>query len=362
MLDTIRMQYARFEFNRRRDAFYRTMATDLEQPGSKQTITDADRFTDWAQRSAERNLRVAAVHHAVARRLRNGMKLSQALQPIVPVEDVLVLDGGETKGALAPALRSVIEVKKASDEMRGVVLLSLAAPLLAGANLAALALLNGYFLFPDMLRNFALEYWDAWAVPAFTTCIWLTENCWVFLIPAVLAVLYLRSLRTWTGPVRQFLDRFPPYSAHRDRTAATLVQVIGSLVASQLTIDEALSRIAEKADRYTAWHVSMMRQNLRRHGDNVVKVLDTGIFADDLLDEIADAAKTRVFDKALLHLSTESIKNLVGKVKIRAMLSCGAVMMIVAVLYFYVAAVMILGTDAAGNRKAAAITATSKKF
>ncbi|WP_404995440.1 hypothetical protein [Cupriavidus pauculus] len=353
MLDWIRLQLGRRHFNRRRDGYYLTMATDLEQPGTKETVLDVDRFDDWAQRAAERHLPIAVVHHTIQRRLRTGMKLSKAVSPVVPVEDVLVLDSGESAGQLAPALRSAIKIKKAVDSMRGMVLLSLAAPLLCAANVAALTMINGKVVFPDFLRSFPLRLWDAWCVPGIKGTLWMAEHWWLFAVPAILAVLYLRSLRTWTGPIRQYLDRFPPYNAHRDKTAATLVQVIGALMASRLTLDGALARVQTHADRYTAWHVARMRQNLKLHGSDLVKVFDTGLFATDLLDQIADAAKTRVFDEALKHLSGDALEGLVQAVKWRAMISSGIIMLVFASLYFYIAAILILGVDNAGNRRAA---------
>ncbi|MGT2457766.1 type II secretion system F family protein [Cupriavidus basilensis] len=365
MLNWIRMKWARSQFNAVREDLYQAMIRDLDDAGTRVVVTDSARFGAWEARAAERGELVALAHGGVRRRLEfEGRPLSDALQPLVPVEEVLMIDGGLAAGRLSEALKSVIGAKQANEAINSMLREAMAQPAVGAGSIFGLSLLYGMMVWPPLVDAFPTKYWDAWALPLVQSQIWFAEYWPLAFVPMALVWLYWKTLPTWTGVTRKAFDRLPPWNTVRDRNAASLLTVLASLIHSGATVDAAFERIQSRSTPYMQWHIAAMRRRLVASGDDVVKALDTGLFSRAILDQIADAASSRAFDETLKHMGTVALADVVKSVKRTAAWANGLLIGIVGAVFLYMTAVQVIAVDDAGSRYTDSFNAgnfTSKK-
>ncbi|KAA0178814.1 hypothetical protein FX016_23055 [Cupriavidus gilardii] len=351
MLTRIRMVIARQRFRAVRETLYRAIARDLESADSKTRPTDGQRFAEWEKRAAERGELVAHAHAAVRRRLQaDGKSLSDALEPLVPIEEVIMIDGGLAAGKLAQALHSVIAAKEATEKMNSIVQSAMTQPAVSGISIVGLSLLYGLMIWPPLMDAFPARYWDGWALPLVRAQIWFANHAWLTLMPLALTWLYWWTLPRWTGRIRVLVDRLPPWNAIRDRNAANLLSVLASLIQSGATIEAALARIQSRSTPYMQWHIAAMRRRLVLYGDDFLKVLDTGLLSRAILDQIADAASSRSFDKALEHMGSSALSDVIKIVKRTAWWANGVLVALAGSVFLYITAVQLIAVDQAGTR------------
>jgi len=351
MLTWLKVRLARMQFNGQREALYTSMIRDLDDGGSLSVALDAARFGAWEKRAAERGELIALAHGGVRRRLESdGMPLADALQPLIPATEVLMIDGGVSSNRLSLALKNVLDAKRASDSMQDAMRTAMMQPFIGAVSIFGLSLMYGLIIWPGLIAAFPAKYWPGWALPLIQIQMWYAKFWFLTAIPVVLVALYWMTLDTWTGRARQMVDRVPPWSNIRDHNAAGLLTVLASLIQSGATVDGALERISSRATPYLRWHIDMMRRRLVSHGDDVIGALDTGLFSRSILDQISDAKRTRSFADALQHMGTASLDDVVLSVKRNAIVSSTILSLLVGAVFLYVTAVQLIAVDDASNR------------
>lgn len=351
MLNWTRMMVARHQFNQIRETLYTAMIRDLDEKDSHVSATDSARFGAWEARAAERGELVAMAHGGVRRRLESeGKTLADALEPLVPVEEVLMIDGGLASGKLSDALKSVIDAKHATQDMRSTVQAALLQPAIGALSIFGLSLLYGIMVWPSLLDAFPEKYWAGWALPLMRVQVWYASNWLLTLMPLALVWIYWKTLPRWTGASRKFFDRIPPWSTARDQNAASLLTVLASLINSGATVDAALERIHQRATPYMQWHIAAMRRRLVIFGADVVTAIDTGLFSRELLDQIADASSSRSFSETLQHMGSVALVDVVASVKRSAAWANAILVCVVGAVFLYMTAVQVLAVDEAGTK------------
>ncbi len=194
----------------------------------------------------------AVVLKRVEKRLHDGLPPGQAFARFVPVNEGVILqsyDADFIKG-LKDCAKSIEDAAK----IRGHIVAALAAPLFYAALLLGVMYVYGSMVLPKIAVVLPFERWTGTLrglalMSFFTTSVWF----WVFLAGLVLSfALFAVSLPRFTGPVRAFLDRFPPYSIYRILVGAATLQSLASLMHSGRSVPQALQRI-ERLSRKNLW-------------------------------------------------------------------------------------------------------------
>jgi len=351
MLTWLKAKLARKQFNDRRESLYTSMIRDLDDGGALSVALDAARFGAWEKRAAERGELIALAHAGVRRRLESdGMALADALQPLIPATEVLMIDGGVSSNRLSLALKNVIDAKQANDSMNDAIRTAMMQPFIGAISIFGLSLMYGSLIWPGLIDAFPQKYWAGWALALVKAQMWYAKYWILTAIPVVLMAAYWMTLDTWTGSTRRLVDRIPPWSNFRDKNAAGLLTVMASLIQSGSTVDSAFERIAGRATPYMQWHIDMMRRRLVANGEDVIGALDTGLFSRAILDQISDAMRTRTFADALQHMGTAALSDVVRSVKRSAIVSSAILSLLVGAVFLYVTAVQLIAVDDASNR------------
>ena len=74
-------------------------------------------------------------------------------------------------------------------------------------------------------------------------------------------------------------------------------------------------RFARASTPYLRWHLALMQQRIKIHGNDPIKAFETGLFSRAILDRLGDTLRTRSPDEALSHIGTKSLDAIVRLVR-----------------------------------------------
>lgn len=351
MIFRIKVLWAKHEFREKRGDIYSMIIAQLTNTGGRRVETLAEMFFNWAARSAERDETISIVYKAIEQRLRSGKTFSSALKGFIPSEEALLINSGETSNRLADALTAALNSQKASTEMQGAVAGAMMQPIFNFLAWIVAGICMGKMLWPELLASFSQEFWPQWALLIINVDLWMAKNWYILFFGLIGLPIHYYSLSRWVGKSRQFFDKIPPWSMYRDKTASSLLVILAGLIRSGLTLDEALNRISnsQMCTPYLRWHINIMIRRMRKDGDNALKMFQTGLFSQAIVDRLADSLRTRSADEALSELGEKSLGAVVAIVKKAAMVTNTICMALIGLLFAYSIAAQVIGAQEAGS-------------
>lgn len=337
-------------FMAQRGEIYELLQSNLGESGSGKVATIKELFESWANRENTRKNAVGLIYRSIVNRLEGGHTFARAIAPFIPKEESLIIDAGEASGHLVEALQSAQSQSKAGAEIQSLVTAAIAEPAMSVLSIGLTGYFCGSSLWPEMLRVVDIQYWPSWCLPLVQTEMAFAKHWQVLGVVVLLMGLYVWSIPRWTGHVRSLFDKVPPWSIYRDRQSAAFLGVLGGLLSSGMELDAAMQRIEGASDPWLRWHIKQIRARMAVRGANPLKALDGGLFSLSIMDFIEDAARTRSFDGAITHLSSDAMPMIIGKVKTMAAVAGTVMTILTGMVFIYQVAVQQSGvTQATSN-------------
>lgn len=356
MIRILRRLWIKSQFRDTRESIYETLIAELSKDGARRSETISATFEAWAARDRARKLSVAAAHSSIAARMNiNGMSFAESLADLVPLEEQLVIWAGEQTGNLVTGIEQALRVKTAMQKMKEHVREAILQPLLQLGGFVLTCVLFGSALWPKLLPAIPLVYFDDWAKPGIYLDLWLAKNWPLLAILFVATVLYLYALPRWTGRVRNFFDRFPPWSSYRNQTANIVLTTLAGFIANGMVITDACRAIRDRAPPYMRWQLNRIIPNIDK-GEDALDAFYTGLFSREIVDRLQDARRTRDLDKTIVHVGYQSLSGLVRLVARQAAALNNIGRGFAALLMIYSMAIQLLAVQDATDRYTSAVS------
>ncbi|PHV12041.1 type II secretion system F family protein [Chitinimonas sp. BJB300] len=265
-----------------------------------------------AQTRRRGSLRYIA-YHLMLDRAREGCKLSDILDGLVPTSHILLLATGERAKDTAGGIRRILRVAETEKRIM-VTIAKNVGPAVIAMLMAGLILISTYGakIVPPMAKIIgSLEPIG----PALTTCFYIAEwfkGDWVELsLMAGLAAGYgiYRSLGSWTGRTRALAESpflFPLsliYKIYRIREMAIQLMVLSAVLRAKETPARACELMAARANPFTAEHLLTMRDRFA-NGEAPAVALDTGFFDQTIVERVEIGQDDGEFNVVMEALST----------------------------------------------------------
>ncbi|WP_277973363.1 type II secretion system F family protein [Pantoea agglomerans] len=234
-----------------RVSFYETLSVLLEEQTPIRTalshMLDVD--TDFRQRKGSGAL-VFVLKDCISA-TENGEPLGDVLLEWIPVQEAIIIRTGEIKGNISEALRRAAQMANGKKQIVSAIISASVYPVV----LLALCFANMYMvrnrLLPEMTRIVPREKWP----PTLSFIGGLSDffigNGYVLLL-VLLGVIFLikKSVSTYTGWGRNYLDLIPPWSIYRTFQGVTFLFNISSMLQVQIELAKALRLLQRHSDRW----------------------------------------------------------------------------------------------------------------
>jgi type II secretory pathway component PulF len=203
--------------------------------------------------------------------MERGLDFSEAIKPLAPESETLILSAAEATGdpaALVRLLKILASNMEETQKIRkkfigavkypGFLLLNSIGMIVYFSDSIVPRILSGFHASPEKLQGVGIAAYEIFTI---------VRNVWPLLFagPAGLVVLIWISLR-YDFPGRRFLDRLPPWSIYRMMTGTDFMTGLSAMLESGIPIMSAFDQIRRQASPYLRARISPIMRIYRKTG------------------------------------------------------------------------------------------------
>ncbi len=250
--------------------------------------------------------------------LERGMTFSEATRGWVPPDETLLVSSGNLSD-LAVALENVGRVVDGTNRIRRAMTSAIAYPLFLLALTFGIIIMVGIYLVPPLaevagnnivwrgmarslvvLSDFSIKYWYLFLV----------------IFASLIAIIWV-SLANWSGRLRVFFDKLPPWNVYKIQVSVGWLMSLAAIVKAGGTIPDALRLLANNANKYLRNILNITMRHIA-NGDNLgVALANTGRkFPDDeIIGDLIIYADMNGFDENLNQIANDYLEESVRKME-----------------------------------------------
>lgn len=192
--------------------------------------------------------------------------LGTELSGMVPDDEAMLIQAGETSGDMAAGLINAAELVQAKNRLKTAIWKALVKPV--GYFLALMAVLI-YMSFKLLPKFEAVRSRDKWGEDGqllgqiADNVTWIVGGSVGLVIALVVAVQWLVPL--WTGNSREKADRYVfPFTLIAEINGASFLKTMAGYIASGTPFSEAIKNVAATATPYMRWQCHLLMDMMRR--------------------------------------------------------------------------------------------------
>ncbi|MBP9713959.1 MAG: type II secretion system F family protein [Sterolibacterium sp.] len=276
--------------------------------------------------------------------MKNGSRLSRAMDGWVTVEEMMLISAGEQSGTLESALRSAARVMEARKRISSAVYAGLAYPFVLMLMAIGVLFLFGFRIVPAFTNVMRGAEWHGLAKAMILLSDFARDWLWVAVpVVAALMVVFFTTLSRFDGPVRIWLDRYTPYSIYRIMQGSTWLIALAAMVEAGLRIEIALEQLSDSAGPWLKRRISACLAGMRSGRSMGEALARSGYeFPDrEIIEDLGVYSSLSGFEEALAMLGREWLDESINQIEARMKVVFGVSLLCVgALIAFLVSGMM----------------------
>lgn len=308
----VRFFRAKRAFKGIRAEFYENMADSMEDGEALPVFLENNKAL-----ASRFKLSTAPLFEHWERRFKNnGGIFSEAINGTVPPSDYMLLRVAEESAKMPEMLRLLSSSIEDVKGMKSVIVGALALPAFLVVFSLFLLVFFASNLGPILLSFSPPEQWPAAGRFSYNMGLFLKARGWI-LVPFVAGAGYVASwsFDSWTGGVRDRLDKFPPYSIYAAYNSAIFLVTLSALQETGKTISVALQLLRSSAPPWMRRHISKMLYNMESRGQGQADAMNTGMFSREVTAMIVNYGRRSNFEEAISRLGKKALQLTTKRVK-----------------------------------------------
>ena len=269
-------------------------------------------------RYAEKKRPLTPILGAWVNSMDEGKTFADASRGYISDTESVIVAAGEKSGDLGGAFDQAALVARAGADISKAVRSELATPAVQVVLLIALMVGFSTSVAPGLSQSVPNSALDESQRILFGLASIIAKT-WFVAVPLLAAGVWaaLWSMPRYTGPVRKYLDKIPPWSVYRIYSGSTFMISLSALIKAGIPIEAAIRFIRAHASPWMREHMSVMVGRLRSGADQG-EAMDVGLLGDDSADTVAIYSKTTNFDAAMNSVGKEAIKTGIESIRAKA--------------------------------------------
>lgn len=243
-----------------------------------------------------------------------GQTLSDTLRGWGQPGEIMLIRSGEETGAIDESLKKTISMMEKMIMMKRSVKSEIAYPIVLFIMLFVIVIGFAKFMLPILLQFGDPQDWDIIALSLYYFATFISDF-WVLMVLSILGLINLvaYSLPRLTHPIRNSLDKIPPYSIYKAIQSGLLLISIGSLMKSGVAFRKALESIREEATPYLRVQIEEIIRNIDAGMDNG-SAINTD-FIGEVGNDIEDYSNGSSIELAMEKLGDSAIEETLETIK-----------------------------------------------
>lgn len=264
-MKNLSLKFAKLQFGATARAdFYEELAAFLaDDTPLKESLSTI--YSQYKLTGTDKSHPVAIFCSELLRSYDLGQTLAKTFSAFVPATEATIINTGFERANTVGSLRAAAYYARNSGEL-GKLFGTLTYPVSLVVLALFLVAMVGKETLPGYKQIIPLEKWPT-SAKYFHDFSMLLIDHWYWVLIGVVAFIFgmMWSVQLWTGPLRDRLSRYPPYSLYRQYTTASLFMALSCILRSGLPLRPAVVSIKKQSKGLAAKHMA-----------RIVKSLDAG--------------------------------------------------------------------------------------
>ena len=254
----------------------------------------------------------------IQKKLERGMTFAEATADWVPSEETILLTSGNVSSLLI-SLENITRVVGGINRIKRALVSAIAYPLFLFALTVAIIIMVGLYLVPPLAE--AAGSTVVWRGTA-ASLVWLSSiagEYWYIVVgifAGLIAIIWL-SLPVWTGRLRTFFDKLPPWNTYKLQLSVSWLMSLSAMVAAGVSVPDAMRLLIEHSNRYLS---DILEETLHyiANGENLGSALAaTGknFPNEEIIGDLMIYSDMNDFDKNLNQIAVDYMEDSVRKME-----------------------------------------------
>lgn len=254
----------------------------------------------------------------IQKNLERGMTFAQATEGWVPNEETLLLTSGNVSSLLI-SLENVGRVVNGINRIKRAMWSAVAYPLFLFALTVAIIVMVGVYLVPPLAEAAGSEVIWRGTAASLVYISGVANKYWygfALVFVGIISFVWL-SLPVWTGKLRTFFDRFPPYNTYKLQVSVSWLMSLAAMVSAGVSVPDAMRLLADSSNKYLSSILDEALHNIS-NGENLGNALAlTGknFPNEEIIGDLIIYADMNDFDKNLDQIARDYMEESVRKME-----------------------------------------------
>lgn len=242
--------------------------------------------------------------------LKAGFSLSDSLREWIPDQELSIIESCDAAGKPADGFNNAMFIAEGTEKISKSIKTTLMILTYMFALSFGIVAMFCILLVPILKQSIPIERWNLAQLGVWYFYVLITDYWYIILtIGGVLFTIVYKSLSNWTGSVRFYFDRFPPYSIYKKLNGATFILNVNAMLSANIPMESAIRNMADACE--SQWMLERL--------DALIGSIESGVEnLGTALDNIGydfpgDAAIIKMKSLFETSNSDESLKRFAGK-------------------------------------------------
>lgn len=194
--------------------------------------------------------------------LKAGFSLSESFKEWIPDQELSIIESCDKAGKLVDGFKNAMIIAEGTGKISGSVYSTLVSFIYIQSLAIGLVVIFCIALVPTLEQSVPLEKWNTLQIGVWYFYVAVTDY-WYLMLAVVIAltVVINKSLTIWTGNIRFWFDRFPPWSVYRRLQGAAFILNVNAMLSAGIPIETAIRGMVESST--SPWLLERLEAILR---------------------------------------------------------------------------------------------------
>jgi len=280
---------------------------------------------------------IAQILSECAENLGAGFNLGDSLREWIPDQELSIIESCDLAGRPENGFLNAISIAQGTGRLTGAVKATIGQTGYLMLLTVSVIVLFCLMLVPVILQAVPLSQWNGLQTAVYYFYL-LLKDWWLMLLlfAGSMVSLVVYSLPRLTGPLRFFLDKFPPWSVYQRIHGAAFIMNVNAMEAAKIPMERAVANM--KQSTRSAWlyeRLDALEQAIAAGEKNLGPALDSTGFefpGDRAIIKLQSLFETKNSEGSLkrfadtwLESTVKSVEQTGERMRIASMLLCGVV-------------------------------------
>lgn len=265
-------------------------------------------------------------------RMKHGASFKEAVDGWIPEAELNLISSGEEGKGIEKGLEEAIKFAISSQKIKKTIITGSVYPIILLVVVLSFVGMFSVKMAPIYINILPIERWPDLGKNFYYFSKFLVDY-WYIMLGGLIAfsVVVGMTMGSWTGNLRQFVDKLPPWSVYKVYQSSAFLISLSSMMNSGTPLNDSIKKMKRFASPWLNAYLDEMIRNLKRGGKNFGQHLNVGLLDDETSGDVIDYSELGKFEQAIYSMGEKNLEESVQKIESRMAMARNLMIVLVGV-------------------------------